>query len=310
MSKVTMWGVDISKHNGRIDLSKYKGQFVIIRAGYYKTKDPLFDRNARECIRLGIPFGVYLYSYALNKDQAVMEAHNLLRWIAPYKDKISMGVWFDMEDADRYKARHGFVFSNSNISKICHSFCVEIENAGYYAGIYASRAWLHYLSPLCDRFDKWVAQWGKDNGRKTTDTAHLGTLHQYTSKPLDKNVCYADPARYRRGPRTLKGGPAPSKPISKTPEAIASEVINGAWGNGDERRERLTQAGYDYTQIQAIVNERLNQVKTDKVYYTVKRGDTLSGIAKRYNTTVDRLVKMNGIRNRNLIYVGQVIRVV
>lgn len=45
------------------------------------------------------------------------------------------------------------------------------------------------------------------------------------------------------------------------------------------------------------------------VVYTVKSGDTLSGIAKRYNTTVDKLVKDNGIKNANLIYVGQKIKI-
>ena len=50
-------------------------------------------------------------------------------------------------------------------------------------------------------------------------------------------------------------------------------------------------------------------VKSDKVYYTVKIGDTLSYIAYKYNTTVDKLVSLNNIKNRDLIYVGQKIRV-
>ena len=41
------------------------------------------------------------------------------------------------------------------------------------------------------------------------------------------------------------------------------------------------------------------------VTYTVVRGDTLSAIAKKYNTTVDALAKLNNIKNVNLIYVGQ-----
>lgn len=45
------------------------------------------------------------------------------------------------------------------------------------------------------------------------------------------------------------------------------------------------------------------------VTYTVKRGDTLSGIARRYKTTVAKLVKNNGIKNANLIYVGQKIKI-
>ena len=45
------------------------------------------------------------------------------------------------------------------------------------------------------------------------------------------------------------------------------------------------------------------------VTYTVKRGDTLSGIAQRYKITVAKLVKDNGIKNANLIYVGQKIKI-
>ena len=43
--------------------------------------------------------------------------------------------------------------------------------------------------------------------------------------------------------------------------------------------------------------------------YTVKRGDTLSAIAKKHNTTVEALVTSNGIKNKNVIYVGQVLQI-
>ncbi len=44
-------------------------------------------------------------------------------------------------------------------------------------------------------------------------------------------------------------------------------------------------------------------------FYTVQRGDTLSGIARRYGVTVQYLVNLNGIRNPNLIYLGQIIKI-
>lgn len=43
--------------------------------------------------------------------------------------------------------------------------------------------------------------------------------------------------------------------------------------------------------------------------YTVKSGDTLTAIAKKFNTTVEALVISNGIKNKNLIYVGQVLQI-
>lgn len=79
-------------------------------------------------------------------------------------------------------------------------------------------------------------------------------------------------------------------------------------GNGEDRKKRLTDAGYDYNIIQNIVNNRLRP-ENNYVYYTVKKGDTLSGIAMKYKTKVDTLVKWNNIKNRNLIYPGQKLRV-
>lgn len=78
-------------------------------------------------------------------------------------------------------------------------------------------------------------------------------------------------------------------------------------GNGEDRKKRLTDAGYDYNAIQTIVNSRLSKPSAE--YYVIKRGDTLSGIAKRFGTTVNQLVAWNGIKNPNLIYAGQKIRV-
>lgn len=342
-----MYGIDISKHNGNINLEPYKGQFVIIRVGYgHFHLDEKFERNVNECKRLGIPFGVYHYSYALNEAEAEAEARGVLNAIAKYKNDIKVGVWFDMEDADGYKKKHGFKFSNATIAPICYKFCKIIEDAGYYAGIYTSSSWLDYVKGLNDRFDKWVANWGSNNGYQHTNTSQYGTLQQYTSKPLDKNVMYADLSRYSRGNTTQPQ----SKPIDqianeviagqwgdgadrkkrltdagydynavqnavnaklkkKSNEEIAQEVIAGKWGSGDDRKNRLEHAGYDYNAVQKRVNELCGAKKPTTVYHTVKSGETLSGIASKYGTTYQKLAKMNGIANPNKIYAGQRIRV-
>jgi LysM repeat protein len=102
----------------------------------------------------------------------------------------------------------------------------------------------------------------------------------------------------------------PQETPKKSNEEIADEVIAGKWGNTPERRARLEAAGYNYSTIQAIVNEKLKKyVTTGEVFYTVKSGDTLSAIAKKNVTTVAKLVSMNNIKNPNVIYVGQKLRV-
>ena len=268
-----MYGIDISKHNGNIDLSPYKGQFVIIRVGYGNFhKDVKFERNVKECKRLGIPFGVYHYSYALNAETAKKEAAGVLQTIAPYKDDIKVGVWFDMEDADGYKKKHGFKFSNSTIAPICYAFCKAVEDAGYYAGIYTSSSWLHYVSGVNDRFDKWVANWGTNNGKLQTNTSKAGTIQQYTSKPLDKNIMYVDISTYTKGAE---------KPAKKTIDQVAEDVLAGVYGNGADRKNRLQAAGHDYEAVQKKVNEIVHNREIDQAARDVIAGKYGNGQTRK-----------------------------
>ena len=276
-----MYGIDISKHNGDINLEPYRGQFVIIRAGYGNfTKDEKFARNVIECKRLGIPFGVYLYSYALNAEEAKAEAHALLKVLEPIKNEIKVGVWFDMEDADGYKKKHRFKFTHENISAICYAFAKTIEDAGYYSGIYTSSSWLPYIKPECDRFDKWVASWGTNDGTLQNNTSEFGTLHQYTSKPIDKNIMYADISRYDMN----KKNTSTKNPLDAfTNGELADKVIAGEFGAGDARKNAL---GARYEAVQAIVNKKLGiSNDIDRVARAVIRGEYGSGEARRVRLT-------------------------
>lgn len=255
-----MYGIDISEHNGHINLSKYKGQFVIIRDGYgHFQEDKLFKRNVAECKRLGIPFGVYHYSYALNATEALSEALSVIKLLAQYKKDIKVGVWFDMEDEDNWKRKRGWKVNKQTIEPICYAFCKAVEDAGYYSGIYTAKSWLGYLGRSNKRFDKWVASWGSDNGKLQTNTSKYGTLHQFTSKPLDRNIMYADISRYDMSIKNKNTSQEPHKTPSKSIYTLANEVIDGKWGNGSDRQKRLTDAGYNYNVVQAKVNEKLKK---------------------------------------------------
>ena len=95
----------------------------------------------------------------------------------------------------------------------------------------------------------------------------------------------------------------------KTNEDVAMEVLDGKWGNNPERKKRLEEAGYNYSEIQKIVNDMVKGKEPNKEYYVVKKGDTLSEIAVKYNTSVTNLAKLNNITNVNMIYTGQKLRV-
>lgn len=109
--------------------------------------------------------------------------------------------------------------------------------------------------------------------------------------------------------------PTTSSNNKKSNEDIATEVIRGDWGNGQDRKNRLASAGYDYSAIQSIVNARLsgqssstNTSSNNNRYYTVVKGDTLWGISKRYygdGSKYMTIAKANNISNPDIIHVGQ-----
>lgn len=302
-------GIDVSSHNGKLDWSKLNAQgveFAIIRVGFGQDDTDQDDNkaiyNMDECERLGIPYGVYLYSYAVTEANVDSEIKHTLRLIKGRKPEL--GVYYDMEDADNYKARKGINVYKSRdlLTGFCVKFCEAIEAAGYKAGVYAN---LDYFKNVLDKskLDNWLiwlAQWkvskpaiGCDMWQYTSDGAFDGVKGRF-----DMNYLYTevkDMAKPEVKPET--------KPVKKlTDKEVAQEVLDGKWGNGKERKDRLTKAGYDYDTVQSIVNQ---MVASNGTVYEVKKYDTLTSIAKKYNTTVSKLVADNDIKNPNLIYVGQ-----
>ena len=237
------YGIDISEHNGNIDLTKYKPEFVIIRAGYgIRHTDKKFMRNVKECQRLKIPYGVYWFSEALSADQAAQEAEYFLNLI--YSIKIDCGVWFDLEDST-YKTNNNWKKTEKNLSDIAFTWCDSVEKAGYYTGIYCSQSWLPYLDKRCDRFDKWVASWGHEK-----NTMALGSMLQYTDKlggaNLDGDVCYYDLSVYQIGQQ-----PVSVSKYEALVNELANRVMNGEFGSGEERKKNL---GPIYEDVQNQVN--------------------------------------------------------
>ena len=102
-------GIDVSDHNGYIDVSKY--DFVIIRACWGTHTDSKLDYWVNECNKKKTAYGLYLYSYGLSYEDGKSEAEFLLATIQTKNLKPSVGVWFDMEDADKYKLKRGALSS-------------------------------------------------------------------------------------------------------------------------------------------------------------------------------------------------------
>ena len=174
-------GIDLSYHNGTIDMSEVKLsgiEFIILRLGYRKKEnhiDKKFYENYNKAIQLGIPVGVYIYSYALNTSDALKEAKFVIDTVKNLK--LEYPIFIDMEDADNYKSKKNVNYSTC--IDICETFCNYIENCGYYVGIYANLDWLNNKinDSRLDKFDKWVAQWSKS----CTYKKDFG-MWQYSSK--------------------------------------------------------------------------------------------------------------------------------
>ena len=157
-------GIDVSEHNGVIDWEQVKNsdvKFVIIRCGYgqdYTSQDDLYwERNVKECVRLGIPFGVYLYSYAMTPAAAKSEAEHVLRLISGYK--LSYPVFYDLEnEGGSYNQAS---LDARTLGDIAETFCNIVSAAGYDVGIYANTNWFtNYLTDSrFSKWDKWVAQY-------------------------------------------------------------------------------------------------------------------------------------------------------
>ncbi len=152
-----VWGIDVSEHNGLIDWEKVKQTgigFVIIRCGYgtdYEAwDDKRWERNVSECERLGIPYGVYIYSYADNTEEAYSEAQHVLRLIKGHN--LSYPVYFDMEELKMLKY---------DKAALATTFCTAMTNAGYRVGVYSNLDWwTNYLTDPCfEQWERWVAQW-------------------------------------------------------------------------------------------------------------------------------------------------------
>lgn len=241
------YGIDISQWQKGLNLANYKDKFVMIRAGYGCHVDKCMKDFATQCMLYGIPFGFYWYSYAINSQQAREEAQQFLSTVRNFK--FNMGLWLDMEDADNFKHRRGLLTQNA-ISNLTLSFMTELEKGGYYCGIYSSESWFNTYIKGCQKWDKWVASWGTNNGRLNRTTSNLGNIQQFTSKPIDQDVIFVPLETFSKTSNNVSR----ETPTKKSDFDIAREVLKGEWGNGQDRKNRIESAGYNYKSVQHNVN--------------------------------------------------------
>lgn len=283
--------IDVSVFQGLIDWQKAATDCdgAILRVGYRGygsgtiVTDIKFMDNIRGALNNGVPVGVYFVTQAVSVTEAVEEALFTLKMIKGFK--ISLPVFIDSENGNggRARADHGKL-SRAARTRILKAFCTEIKKAGYKAGIYASESWYKNdldIEELKD-FYIWVAKYSQKAPSIKYDA------WQHTDRGTIRGITgFVDTSQFEEGSAT------------KTLQELKA-------GDGNIKVNGVTVAGSaDFIDDNLVEARPLTSVE----YYTIKAGDTLSSIAKRNNTTVSKLVEFNNIKNPNMIYAGEKIRI-
>ena len=160
-------GIDVSKYQGTIDWERVKDDgvdFAFIRLGYrgYGTGKLMIDGKFRQNIQAandaGIKVGVYFFTQAITRQEAINEANLVLETIADYE--VDFPVVLDIEDASSANARTSNL-TKQKATEIAKAFCETIEAGGYRPMIYTNTKWftqkldMHQLT----EYDKWLAQY-------------------------------------------------------------------------------------------------------------------------------------------------------
>lgn len=284
-----MRGVDISVYQKNLKIAQIKDagyDFAILRGGFTgygasrtKNKDTSFESFYAQAKEIGFPVGVYYYSCATNRAEGIAEAEYLYENCLKGK-KFEFPIYIDVEE------KRWQLGKKKEVTDAIIGFCEYLESKKYYVGVYASLDWFKNKLET-DRlkgFTKWVACWAtkkpafKWNAFDLWQDSSSGNINGCR---IDTDWSYVD-----------------------FPKIIEQLGLNG-YTEGIIEEDEGTPCE---DSIEPVEDEKDDN--TEVVIYTVKKGDTLSGIAKKYHTTVDALVKANGIKNKNLIYVGQEIKIV
>ena len=305
-------GIDISKWQGSGFNLDVAGDFAIIKAtegtGYV---DPLCDKFYQQAKAKGLLRGVYHFARPDLGNSGAAEAEYFVKNIKGYIGDAILVLDYEVAP---YSDDWAYAFA-----KRVHDL------TGVWPMLYASASKINGVNwaKTAKNCGLWIAGYPSKYNVKNPPLPSVNdmpygigawafwAIWQYSSSAgtLDRNIANMDKAawlKYANASAQPTPTPTPT-PAKKTNEQIADEVIAGKWGNGEDRKKKLEQAGYNYNAIQTIVNNKLGGNKTQVIRYSVRRGDTLSSIAAKYGTTWQKIAKDNNLSNPNLIYPSQVL---
>ena len=285
-------GIDVSYANLSIDWSEVKKsgiEFAILRSTFGSESESQIDsqyyQNATGCVKNNIPFATYHFAYFVNEKTAKDEADFAIEKANEYKKYVKFIVLDVEEDSVRYAKNMGY---KPDWTACSIAFMERIKSAGYTPVLYSNYNWLKNVFNYnkIKNYKLWYA------APDAIKPAYTCAIWQYSWKgkvngingDVDMNYLY-DEMLIKSSVKASTGSKASqvtsnTTTTKKSVETLAKEVIAGKWGNGDERRKKLTAAGYDYSAVQEKVNSLL-KATTPKI----KKGSVVkvkSG-AKDYN---------------------------
>jgi GH25 family lysozyme M1 (1,4-beta-N-acetylmuramidase) len=190
--------VDISYfQQDKIDFAKLKSEGyegVIIRlnnANKNIGKDPLFETYYSKAKKAGLYIGAYWFTRATTLEYGMTEALTCIEWLKG--KQFEMPIYFDIEGKEQFDLGKNFC---TNLVK---QFCLTLEKAGYFVGVYCSTFWYtNYVEKnVRDRFACWIAEWGdKCNytgtyGMWQTGTVRLNSVNN-GKMDIDNDICHID----------------------------------------------------------------------------------------------------------------------
>ena len=264
MSIVNTKGVDISYWNGDIDLAKVKNagyKWVMIRCGWGNNStskdDSRFAANVAKAEKLGMPWGVYLFSYACSTSDAKSELAHIDRLLKEQKAKgylPTLPIAIDIEPTDEVQNRGGW--TSANLTNVATIVLDGLKDYGYYPIIYTGYEELAMMNNhIRNDYDCWFAQWSsKPSAYKYNRMGmwQYGGETNYIDNPtipgvgvIDQDIAYKDyPTIIKNGGYNgwskSSGGNTPKDdtPVTPTPTPTPSVdapiiytqgVANGKW---------------------------------------------------------------------------------
>lgn len=266
----TTSGIDVSKWQGKIDWQKVKDagiQFAILRAGYGDTLsypsqlDETFEYNYSQCKRVGLPVGVYWYSYAVTSEMARQEAKSC---IAVLQGKqFEYPIYYDVEEQR--------IFATGRTSEIMQAFFDEMEAKDFWVGTYTFKsAAENYLSDrIRTRYAMAIAQYNTS----CTYNSQYGVWQNSSTlrvnginTNVDHDYCYVDyPSQIKAKGKNGYKAPEPKLIYKTTKETPIIKFEGTAPANKEYQvYGRKTICGVQYGRVTADGYINLNDTKQVK----------------------------------------------